>query len=131
MALYGRSELASERREAAIKAVQLAPDDPNALNSLAWEYHLSGTPRPGLPLAQKAVRLAPWRSAILHTWAALLADAGSCTEAALVQQRAVDMLHERASPKVRAQYEGALARYEAGCQPAGAVPSPGAGDVSQ
>jgi hypothetical protein len=122
-ALFGRSEFSGERRDAAVKAVQLAPDDPEALNSLAWDYHLAGTPRPGLPLAQKAARIAPWGPAILDTWAALLADAGSCDQAALVQRRAVDMLREGLSAKRRVPYEEALARYEAGCQPPETAPS--------
>jgi Flp pilus assembly protein TadD len=117
IALHGRSEFSSERREAAVKAVHLAPDDPGALNDLAWEYHLAGTPRPGLPLAQKAARLVPWSPSILDTWAALLAAAGKCDDAVLVQQRAVDMLREGVSAERRAHYEDALARYQGGCAP--------------
>ncbi|HZA50825.1 MAG TPA: hypothetical protein VE549_08790, partial [Myxococcaceae bacterium] len=123
LALYGSSELSTERHAAAIMAVQLAPDDPDALNELAWEYHLTGMPRTGLPLAQQAARLAPWSPPILDTWAALLSDVGSCAAAALVQKRAVDMLREGAPAKSRARYEAALARYESGCKREDAAPS--------
>lgn len=113
--LFKRPGAEAERREAAVKAVQLDPENADGLNHLAWDYVVTGKPKIAVPLARKAVSLAPWSPAILDTYAAALAGAGSCADAAAIQRRALDMLSERASKDARAHYEQQLRKYEGGC----------------
>lgn len=120
--LFGQPDAAAERRAAAVKAVQLAPDDATALNNLAWDYVQSGQAKTGLSMAGKAARLEPWNAAILDTWAAALAGSGKCPDAVSVQKRAIDMLGEHASRDARADFEKRLRRYEGGCSTASAAP---------
>ncbi|HLL53847.1 MAG TPA: DUF1570 domain-containing protein, partial [Myxococcaceae bacterium] len=117
MALGDAAEMRAERRNALVQAVQVEPDNPSALNSLAWDYATHAQPKVALPLAAKAVKLAPWSADIVDTYAAALAGAGRCAEAVETQHRAIDMLHERTSQTERARYERRLQAYEGGCKP--------------
>jgi tetratricopeptide (TPR) repeat protein len=118
-------DAAKERREALIKSVQFDPESARALNALAWDYALSGQGKVAVPLASKAVKLAPWNAAIVDTYAAALAAAGRCPEAVATQRRAIDMLHESTSAEQRKDYEERLADYEGGCRKALAPTSSG------
>ncbi|MHB8876136.1 MAG: hypothetical protein ACYC8T_20800 [Myxococcaceae bacterium] len=121
--LFKVSGAERERRDAAIKALQLEPNSVNALNNLAWDYVLSNQPKIGVPFATKAAKLAPWDAAVLDTYAATLAGAGNCPGAVGVQRRAIDMLRERAPKSERLEYSLRLARYEGGCQTAPTDPA--------
>jgi hypothetical protein len=84
----------AEREAAFKKAVELSPRDANAANSLAWFYVKQKRYEEALPLAQRAVALAPWNSFVLDTYAVNLAGLGRCPEAILTQKRALDLLQE-------------------------------------
>jgi tetratricopeptide (TPR) repeat protein len=89
------AESSKEEREAAYKkAVELSPEDVSAANGLAWLYVTQGRYQEALPLAQRAVALAPWSSHILDTYAMAAAGLGRCPEAILAEQRAIDLLAE-------------------------------------
>lgn len=107
----------SERRAALIQALHEEPDNVHVLNNLAWHYVTSGQPKVAIPLAQKAVTLAPWSAAFIDTYAAALAGAGGCAEAIAAQRRAFDLLHESAPAKERIEIEARLAKYELACKP--------------
>lgn len=115
--LSDKPEVAQEKHDALIRAVQADSNDPHALNSLAWDYATRGQPKVAIPLALKAVRLAPWNSAIVDTYAAALAGVGRCSEAVEVQRRAIDMLHDNASEESRKDYWQRLMKYEHDCKP--------------
>jgi tetratricopeptide (TPR) repeat protein len=122
-ALGSDTDQPRERRQALVQAVQVDPENPHALNTLAWDYATHGQPKVALPLAQKAVKLAPWSASIVDTYAAALAGAGRCAEAVSAELRAIDMLHERASEEERGDYEARLKDYKGGCKPKEAAAS--------
>jgi hypothetical protein len=93
-ALSHDDETAAERQAAAERAVALAPDNAIALCALAREYHESGTPHRGLPVAARAAQLRPWDAEILATLADLLAGAGRCAQALSIQAAAHEILRE-------------------------------------
>jgi tetratricopeptide (TPR) repeat protein len=117
----GRVELAAERLASLRRAAALLPDDAWALNDVAWGLLQSGASGEALPLAARAVRLAPASPAVLDTLAAVLADVGRCPEALTAQRRAVDLIGERVSAALAGEIREHLARVEAQC---GAVPPP-------
>ncbi|MFP2957153.1 DUF1570 domain-containing protein [Myxococcus sp. 1LA] len=104
-----------EAEEARKRAAELLPNDANILNGLAWHYFQTQEPAKGLSTAQKAVTLAPGNSSILDTYAALLFQLNRCPEALGMQQRAMDMLHERASDSTRQELNQRLQSYQAKC----------------
>lgn len=111
--VLGGAEHAKERRELRERVLRLAPDDPGALNALAWEYVRQGNGRAGLAIAQTAADLAPDRADILDTLAAALAQSERCPEALEAQRRALELMPDGerwAAGRKR------LAAYEAGCR---------------
>lgn len=113
-----------ERLTAYQKATTLLPDNATALNNLAWMYVLKGQSAEALPLAAKAVRLAPWNPAILDTYAAALAGVHRCSEAVAIEAQALDALPERTAPQKRAEYVAQLAELEKNCTEARVEDSP-------
>jgi tetratricopeptide (TPR) repeat protein len=89
----GASAMA-EREDAYAKAVALSPNDASAANGLAWVYVLQGRYAEALPLATRAVELAPWNPSILDTYAMTVAGLGRCEEAIMTEQRALDVLQD-------------------------------------
>jgi hypothetical protein len=113
--LEGDPAAQGERQQVLEKAARLSPDDPAAINNLAWDRVTRGDPALGLQLAERAVRMAPWSPAILDTYAAALFKVGRCREARVIQQRAVDLLHDEVSFATRQQLIAALMQYRARC----------------
>jgi hypothetical protein len=58
-------------------------------NSLAWELVTSARAKEALPLANRALDLAPWDAAIVDTLAHVAAALGKCPEAFRLQRRAI------------------------------------------
>ncbi|MBJ6763134.1 DUF1570 domain-containing protein [Myxococcaceae bacterium JPH2] len=113
--LRATGSAAEEQEKAFQRAVELLPDSPTAHNGLAWFYANTTHPERGLAAAARAVALKPGDSAILDTYAALLFQTHRCPEALALQQRAVDMIHERAPATFRGTLEQRRAQYEAAC----------------
>lgn len=111
----GRDGLDAERLTALRRAAPLLPDDTWALNDVAWGLLEAGASGEALPLAARAVRLAPGNASVLDTWGAILADVGRCREALLAQRRAVDMLGELAQAEAAREIRDRLARIESQC----------------
>ena len=108
---------AEDAEKALRRAVELAPDDDRSLNELAWFLVEAEREGEALPHARKAVFLAPWNPSILDTYAAALQGLGQCREALALEQRAVDVLSERASDEDRKPFLDRLAALQAACGP--------------
>ena len=100
-----------EREAAYAKAVALAPHDASPANGLAWVYVLQGRYAEALPLATRAVELAPWNPAILDTYAMTMAGLGRCEEAILTEQRALDVLQDYQDEKTVKLFRERLAAF--------------------
>jgi putative PEP-CTERM system TPR-repeat lipoprotein len=72
------------------RAVDLRPQDPQALNNLAWVLAQQNKPQ-ALAHAEKANRLLPDRPEVMDTWALALAQAGQLTRALEVQRKALSL----------------------------------------
>lgn len=109
-ALRGEAD-ADERQAAYRKAVALDPDHALAHNNLAWSLAQAGRMKEALPEASRAADLAPWSPSVLDTLAHVAAGLGKCSEALLLQRRAVELLGKREEPSLREH----LATYEKRC----------------
>ncbi|WP_052518903.1 DUF1570 domain-containing protein [Archangium violaceum] len=101
----------AEREAAYAKAVALSPNDASPANELAWVYVLQGRYAEALPLATRAVELAPWDPSILDTYAMTVAGLGRCEEAILTEQRALDVLQDSRDPKLVKLFRERLAAF--------------------
>lgn len=116
--LGGDASTLAEREAAYAKAVALSPNDASPANELAWVYVLQGRYAEALPLAARAVELAPWNPSILDTYAMTVAGLGRCEEALLTEQRALDVLQDYQDPKlVKLFRERLLAFSSTSCVP--------------
>jgi Flp pilus assembly protein TadD len=112
---------AEERRAAYRKAIELSPNDPDAFAALALLEFQEGHASTALPLAQTAVRIAPWDASFLDTLAAVQAGVGRCSEALSTEARAVAQLTDQGAPP-RAEYSARLASIPKDCTEASASP---------
>ncbi|OJT25002.1 hypothetical protein BO221_11485 [Archangium sp. Cb G35] len=101
----------AEREAAYAKAVARSPNDASPANELAWVYVLQGRYAEALPLAARAVELAPWDPSILDTYAMTVAGLGRCEEAILTEQRALDVLQDSQDPKLVKLFSERLAAF--------------------
>ena len=108
----------AEREAALRRAVDLRPEDPTALNSLAWLYVEQGKATAAGPLITKAIQLAPYDPNMLDTLAAVQAMLGRCSEAVASQARAIDALPESIPAAARRDFQDRLERYRTRCTPA-------------
>lgn len=121
------------RRAALEKAAELAPANASVLNALAWQSlaqpalgqqaqppQSQAEPAKALLLAQRAVELAPGNPSYLDTLALALASAGRCAEATNAEERAIEVLPDRAAPQAFADLRARLVKLQATC----AVPRP-------
>jgi Flp pilus assembly protein TadD len=106
--------------------VALRPEDPTALNDLAWFYVQQGKAAEAGPLITKAIQIAPYDPYMLDTLAAVQAMLGRCSEAAASEARAIDALPEGMAASRRRDFEERLERYRNGCT-SGASPAPTGG----
>ncbi|HET9036427.1 MAG TPA: hypothetical protein VFN45_09490 [Myxococcaceae bacterium] len=93
----------------------LRPDDPTALNNLAWLQLQQGKASEAAPLITRAIQMAPYDPSLLDTLAAVQASLGRCSEAVASQARAIDALPEGVSAARRRDFEGRLDRYRTRC----------------
>ncbi len=103
-----------ERAQAYKKATELSPNEPLVADTLAALALARRRPEDALPLALAAVRMAPWDAVLLDTLASALAGVGRCSEAVVMEARAVDMASER-SVQQRAGYGTRLAEIQKTC----------------
>jgi len=90
--LAERLPAGDERHLAIERALELAPDDPDALRLGAFDS-LEGDRFPeALERARRGQRVAPTNPRALHALAAALAANGRCAEASQVEQRALEVL---------------------------------------
>jgi len=109
-----------EAQEEYREAVRLYPDDPVALNNLAWS--LAANPRPELRNSQEAVRLArravelsdDQQATFIGTLAAAYAEDGQFNQAIETAERAHYIALLTGRPKVAAQNEQLIKLYSAG-----------------
>jgi len=107
---------ATPEREAALKkAVALRPEDPTALNDLAWFYVQQGKAAEAGPVITRAIQIAPYDPFMLDTLAAVQAMLGRCSEAAASEARAIDALPEGMPAGRRHDFEQRLERYRTRC----------------
>jgi hypothetical protein len=60
-----------------------------SLNDLAWLLATSGRAKEALPLANRALDLAPWNASFVDTLAEVASRMGKCAEALQLERRAV------------------------------------------
>ncbi len=110
-ALLAESALQKGERSRAVteyrSVLDKNPNDPVALNNLAWLYHEAGDSR-ALDLARKAAALAPQSAGVLDTLGWILVEQGKVAEGLGHLAKAVS--GPKADPEVRYHYAAALAR---------------------
>lgn len=117
-ALPRRESSVAEREAAFKKALELSPRSARAANGLAWLYVTQQRFPEALPVAKRAVALAPWSPNILDTYAMAAAGTGACAEARLAEQRAIDLLQEHPEPELEKTLRARLAAFgRESCQP--------------
>jgi tetratricopeptide (TPR) repeat protein len=119
----------AERLAAYRTAAGLAEGNAAALHNLAVELLAQGRSGEALPVAREAVRLAPWSPPLLDGYAAVLADLGQCAQAIDVEERALEVLSERATDAARLSIRERRQRILVQCRmvtPAAPAPSPAA-----
>jgi len=80
------------------RALELDPDDREALHGLAEALLERKKPAEALPFAQRAAKRAPNDSSIADTYAVALFQAGHCRDAVEQELRALELLHESPVP---------------------------------
>jgi tetratricopeptide (TPR) repeat protein len=105
------------RLDALRRAVELAPDNPRALDRLARELVAADRAGEALSLARRAIARAPWNAVAFDTAAAANAALGNCADALQLEQRAVDLLPEHLPVERRRELLRALDDYRARCGP--------------
>jgi tetratricopeptide (TPR) repeat protein len=99
------------------QAVALDPDDAGAANELAWMYLLQRRFDEALPLAERAVRRAPWDDDFIDTYAFVLAGVGRCAEAVAAEERAlVQASSQHRSVAKVTRYRKKVAQLQGDCQ---------------
>lgn len=87
----------TEQADALETALRLAPGDARVLANLSFNYLTQQRGQEGLIAAQKSVQLAPGNPSYLDNYAVALANTGHCTEAPLMERRAIEMVPEGAA----------------------------------
>jgi len=121
-------EQSKEQKEAAYrKAVALNPDSAWAHNELAHHLATHGRAKEALPVANRALDLGPADPSSIDTLATVAAELGKCSEALVLERRAVAIaLADLKTPGAQ-MLQKRLATLEARCgtaAPAGASVSP-------
>jgi putative PEP-CTERM system TPR-repeat lipoprotein len=86
--IYGRSARPDQAVALLRPLVVKHPENVSLLNNLAW-YLKASAPGEALPLAEKAHRLAPENTAVLDTYAVVLAENGKSQQALEIVDRAI------------------------------------------
>lgn len=91
-----------------LRALELTPNIPAALNNLAWIYHERGENDRALPMARKAFELAPNSAAIMDTYAWMLVETGDVSEGHAILEQAFALAPENA--EIKAHLDAARAK---------------------
>jgi tetratricopeptide (TPR) repeat protein len=120
------NEAAQEKEAAFRKAVALNPESARAQNSLAVHLLARGRAKEALPIANRALDLAPWDPDVLDTLAGVAAALQKCREALTLERRAAALAsQDRDAAK---KFRNRTAEYESSCGrpiPTAATPVPG------
>jgi tetratricopeptide (TPR) repeat protein len=120
-ALRLSSKSPAEEEEALKKAVSLGSENAFAANNLAWHYVNQKRYIAALPLAKRAMDLAPWSSSAWDTYALIAFGLKNCNEAISAQNRALELIPDRADRGAAKSYQARLDSYQARCQGAAAT----------
>jgi len=115
-ALRSRSEATSEREQALKKATSLTDKNAQAANELAFLYVKQGRFLAALPLAKRALHVAPWSSAVWDIYAAVAFGLRNCEEAIAAEHRALDLLPEQMRRSASEQFASRLRAYQGSCK---------------
>ncbi|MHC4917136.1 MAG: tetratricopeptide repeat protein, partial [Planctomycetota bacterium] len=121
--IAGMRKKHDEKMKVYRKWAAVAPEDPVALNALAWELltsadHKLRDPAAALPLAVKAAELSKEKSPqILDTLAAARFANGKLTEAVKAAEKALGLLPAGTPPHERRAYSRRLERYRQALDP--------------
>jgi len=133
--LLGREETDPARREAALRhAVEHWPDGALAHAALAFQLASTGRAREGLPIANRAVDLAPWSADAVAALAKVALELGKCAEAVLLQSRAVEISHAHGVGSVGSDVKELgvqLASYRQRCTPSTGTSPPAASSAAR
>src|SRR5690242_3626821 len=80
-----------DAERALVKAIELAPDHPEALRLMATVHHLRGRPRDAIALLHRAHQLQPGDALVLHHLGASLMQAGQLAAALPMLRRACEL----------------------------------------
>ena len=111
MALTQEDAVGAEKHYRTV--LELQPNNPLALNNVAWLLVRSGRPG-GVAMAEKATRLMPGNPALLDTLASALAADNQLAKAIDVQKQAVS--RSQGNPTLRLGLAKLLIKYEASAQ---------------
>lgn len=107
---------ALEQENALKKATSLGAQNAVAANSLAWLYVGQRRFLAALPLAKRAVHLAPWSSPIWDTYAAVVFGLKNCDESIAAESRALQLLPDGTSRSAAQRYAERLEKYQSSCK---------------
>lgn len=107
-------DAAKQEKETALrKAVALNPDVARAQNELAWFLVTQGRAKEALPIANRALDLAPGNPAIIDTLAVVAARLGKCAEALVLERRAASMVPAESESALN--FGKRISEFEAQC----------------
>jgi Tfp pilus assembly protein PilF len=116
-ALLAEAALQQGERSRAINeyraVLERQPNDPVALNNLAWLYHEAGDSR-ALELARRAAKAAPQAPGVLDTLGWILVEQGKVSEG--LEHLAKAISGPKVDPEVRYHYAAALAKAGRGAE---------------
>jgi tetratricopeptide (TPR) repeat protein len=94
--LLGLEATAPEEREAALReAAARLPDMALAQAALASQLATTGRAKEGLPLANRALELAPWHPTAVSSLATVALELGQCKQALILQTRAIETVQSK------------------------------------
>lgn len=119
-ALKSAGHSAAEQEQALKKATSLGAQNALAAHSLACLYVDQKKYLAALPLAKRALELAPWSSPAWNTYAAIAFALKSCEEAIAAENRALELIPEGTDRVTERHYRERLGAYQASCRGAAA-----------
>jgi hypothetical protein len=105
----------AERESALRQAVKLNGTDPRSLNELAWLLVEERKPSEALPLALRAVKRAPFDTAIIDTYAFALFGVGRCKSAVEHEERALELQRDAKPSERISELNRHLADFKSAC----------------
>ena len=111
------------RKEAIERLVAAPPDEVIVLHDLTWALLAQGEAGRAVPIAARAVKMAPWEPSVVDAWAVVQASLGQCREALAASQRAIDLATD-GHGGARGALEERRKLLEKQCAPAAPSPTP-------